>query len=76
MFEVVRSFRDLQDDNKLYKVGDKYPRKGYEPTEKRIAELLGKRNKIGESLIKEIEDKKPVKKQAKSAPKKKATPKK
>lgn len=73
MFKVVHSFKDLQDDEKLYKVGDKYPRAGYKPTEKRIAELLGKRNKIGEPLIKEVEKpkksktsetKRPVKKQA------------
>lgn len=69
MFKVVRSFRDLQDDDTLYKVGDKYPRKGYQPTEKRIAELLGKRNRIGESLIKEIEPKK-------AKPRKKTTSKK
>lgn len=66
MFKVIHDFKDLQDKGKIYKVGDKYPRKGYDPTEKRIAELLGKKNKIGKSLIKEIEEPK------KAAPKKKA----
>ena len=66
MFKVIHDFKDLQDKGKIYKVGDKYPRKGYDPTEKRIAELLGKKNKIGKSLIKEIAETK------KAAPKKKA----
>ena len=73
MFKVIHDFKDLQDDDKIYKVGDKFPRKGYEPTEKRIAELLGKRNKIGESLIEEIEE--PKKKAAKKPEKKPETPK-
>lgn len=66
MFKVIHDFKDLQDKGKIYKVGDKYPREGYDPTEKRIAELLGKKNKIGKSLIKEIAEPK------KAAPKKKA----
>lgn len=66
MFKVIYKFADLEDGKTIYRVGDVYPRKGYEPTEKRIAELLGKKNKIGKSLIKEIAEPK------KAAPKKKA----
>lgn len=70
MFKVIYKFADLQDNKTVYKVGDTYPRKGYEPTEKRIAELLGKRNKIGKKLIEEIKEKKVEKKP--ESPKKKA----
>ena len=56
MYKVIHTFKDLKDEaGKVYREGDTYPRKGYKPTEKRIAELLGKRNKIGAPLIKEIE---------------------
>lgn len=53
---VIHSFKDLQDDNYIYQVGDFYPRKDIkEISDERIEELLGVNNKIGESLIKEIE---------------------
>ncbi|MEK3955376.1 hypothetical protein [Psychrobacillus sp. FSL K6-1464] len=51
--EVIKSFRDLEDENHVYKVGDKYPRKGRARKE-RIEELAGNENKIGEPLIAEV----------------------
>lgn len=52
-YEVIRSFRDLEDDNHVYQVGDKFPRKGRSKKE-RIEELAGNANKIGEPLIAEV----------------------
>lgn len=53
---VIHSFKDLQDDNYIYQVGDFYPRKDIkEISDKRIEELSGVNNKIGKSLIKAIE---------------------
>lgn len=53
---VYKVFKDLEDNNYLYKKGDIYPREGLEPTKKRISELSSKKNKIGEILIKKIEE--------------------
>lgn len=52
---VVRDFRDLQDNDHIYRAGDKYPRKGRAKKE-RITELLGSKNLIGVPLIREAED--------------------
>lgn len=53
---VYKIFKDLQDKGHIYKRGDIYPREGYQPTQKRIKELASKNNKIGETLIKKIEE--------------------
>lgn len=56
-YEVVyEMFKDLEDNNYLYKKGDIYPHEGLEPTKKRIKELSTKNNKIGEILIKKVEN--------------------
>ena len=55
-YEVIHRFKDLQDGNHIYKVGDIYPREGLETTKKRIKELLTEKNKIGEPLIRQIEE--------------------
>ena len=55
---VVHSFKDLQDNDHIYKVGDYYPREdvNIEDIDKeRIEELAGVKNKIGKILIKEVE---------------------
>ena len=62
MYKVIRYFIDLKDNNHEYNVGDKYPRKGYEPTAERIAELAGKDNKQGQPVIEEVKKKEPAKK--------------
>lgn len=51
-YKVINAFKDLQDNEYLYTVGDVYPREGYIPDKKRIDELKGSKNKIGRSLIK------------------------
>lgn len=56
-FKVVHPFRDIQDTNKsnpngrLYKVGDEFPATQRKVSEERIAELKGRKNKIGRPLI-------------------------
>lgn len=57
MYEVIKYFTDLQDNNHAYKVGDTYPRKGVKLDEKRAAELAGSANKQGQPLIKAVEKK-------------------
>lgn len=51
---IYKAFKDLEDDNYLYKKGDTYPREGLKPTKKRIAELSSKKNKIREVLIEAV----------------------
>ena len=54
MYEVIKLFTDLKDNNYRYEVGDSYPRDGYKPTEERIKELLGNANKQHTALIKAV----------------------
>lgn len=60
-FKVIHNFADAQDGFRVYKVGDNYPREGYDPTAERLEELKGVNNNIGRSLIKEIAEAKPKK---------------
>lgn len=55
-YVVVKSFKDLQDGQRIYRVGDEYPRKGYKPTKKRIEELSTSKNRRGEPLITEAKE--------------------
>lgn len=48
---VIKKFTDLQDGNHVYNVGDVYPREGYTPSDKRIAELASDKNRQGVPLI-------------------------
>lgn len=52
---VVRHFTDLLDGSYRYAEGDVYPRKGYTPSEKRIAELSSDNNKQKTVLIKAVD---------------------
>lgn len=54
MYEVIVDFTDLQDNNHVYVVGDKFPRSG-KATKKRFEELSSDKNKRKEVLIKEVE---------------------
>lgn len=54
-YVVIKDFKDLQDNNHIYRVGDKYPWKG-RPKKERIEELLGNENRIGEPLIAEVDE--------------------
>lgn len=70
MYKVIKGFHDLLDATKTkngnvyreYKVGDKYPRKGFRVSEERLKELAGKNNKQGAPLIEEIKEETPAKK--------------
>ncbi|WP_227397351.1 hypothetical protein [Jeotgalibacillus aurantiacus] len=53
-YEVIKDFTDLQDENHIYRSGDKFPRKGRAKKE-RIEELMSAENKRGEPLIEEVE---------------------
>ena len=53
---VYEIFRDLEDNDYIYKQNDIYPREGLTPTKERIKELSSKKNKIGEILIKKVEE--------------------
>ena len=55
---VYKAFKDLEDNNYLYKKGDTYPREGLTPSKKRINELSSKKNKIGEVLIEAVKSEK------------------
>lgn len=52
-YKVIRAFKDLQDENHIYHVGDKYPRKGRIKKE-RIEQLSTNDNKHGKPLIIEV----------------------
>ena len=53
---VYSRFKDLKDNNHIYRKGDIYPREGLETTKERIKELSSKKNKIGEVLIKKVNE--------------------
>lgn len=52
-YKVVHPFKDLQDENRLYAVGDEYKGK---KSKERIKELTTEKNRIGRPLIKVIEE--------------------
>lgn len=54
MYKVIRRFRDLQDGQHVYQVGDEYPRKFLVVKKERIEELLSSNNKMHTPLIKEV----------------------
>lgn len=55
-YEVIKYFTDLQDNNKAYEVGDRFP-KPYNKkiSAERLDELSGSDNKQGTPLIKKVE---------------------
>lgn len=55
-YKVICKFKDLQDSNHIYNIGDTYPRKGKRPKKERIEELLSSNNKVGKPLIVEVEE--------------------
>lgn len=54
---VIYRFKDLQDNDHVYNVGDKFPRKG-RVKKTRIEELMSSENKIGKPLIVEVKEEK------------------
>lgn len=61
MYKAVVNFVDLQDHNYRYLTGDVYPRKGYTPSDERIASLAGTNNRRGVPVIAEVPKKAAVK---------------
>lgn len=58
-YEVIADFKDGEDKNKLYQVGDSYPKPANKKVSKsRIDSLSSKDNKIGKPFIKEVEEEK------------------
>lgn len=55
MYRVIVEFADLQDNNHVYRVGDKYPRTRRKVARNRIEELSSSKNKIGKPLIEKEE---------------------
>ena len=74
MYKAIEYFDDLQDNCYTYKVGDTYPRAGYEPSPERVKELLSSENKRGRAVIAEVKATKAAKVEepeaAEKAPKK------
>jgi hypothetical protein len=59
VYKVIEKFKDLKDNDHIYKVNDIYPRKDIkleDIPQKRIKELTTTKNKIGKILIEEIEE--------------------
>lgn len=54
MYEVIRYFEDLQDNNHPYNVGDIFPHDGLMVNEERFKELSGSNNKQHKPLIRKI----------------------
>ena len=54
MYKVVSDFRDLKNNNYVYRAGDEYPVSSYKPTKARIEELAKGKNKYGKVFIEEV----------------------
>ncbi|MEG2294298.1 MAG: hypothetical protein RR936_08090 [Carnobacterium sp.] len=54
-FKVIKDFKDLEDGNHIYRVGDFYPRQG-KVKKVRAEKLATEKNKIGEPVIEEVKD--------------------
>ena len=57
MYNVIKSFTDLQDNNYAYYVGDTFPHNGVEVDGERIAELQSDKNRLGVPLIEKVAEK-------------------
>lgn len=58
-YKVLVDFGDGADKSYQYKVGDTYPRYGFNPTEERIETLLGANNAFGRSIIEQLPEEEP-----------------
>lgn len=52
-YRVIERFKDLQDNDRIYEVGEIYQGS---KSKKRIAELSGDENKIGKALIEKVDE--------------------
>ena len=57
MYKVIVQFPERYDGDHLYRVGDAYPREGWEPTAERIAELLDGTNRAKRVYLKKATSK-------------------
>ena len=56
-YRVIRDFKDLKDEEIIYRVGDLYPTDGRKkPTKARIKELSGDKNAHGAPIIEEVKE--------------------
>lgn len=53
-YKVVTSFFDKEDKNRLYEVGQSYPRTGFKPSKERIELLSSNKNSEKQVFIKEV----------------------
>jgi hypothetical protein len=56
-YKVINGFRDVQDNNRLYKEGDEFPSGDSKPSKKRIEELSKKHPKHKVAFIEEVKEK-------------------
>lgn len=56
MYKVVKAFRDLKDNERLYRVGDKYPVSGMKVSKARLEELASGKNPLGEVFIEKVSE--------------------
>ena len=56
MYRVIKRFKDLQDNNFVYNVGDEFPHTGGKVSKKRIEELATDKNIRGIPLIEEVKE--------------------
>lgn len=54
MYRVITNFVDLQDNNRLYRTGDVYPRDGFTVNQKRLEELLSDKNRKHTPVIEAV----------------------
>ena len=53
MYRVIAKFADAQDENRIYEVGEEYPRKGLKVSKDRLAELASVNNGARKAVIAE-----------------------
>ncbi|HZH62590.1 MAG TPA: hypothetical protein VEY70_24110 [Metabacillus sp.] len=56
MYKVIKSFRDSEDSMHTYRIGESFPREGFEPSDKRLEDLSSKNNKVGKALILKVSE--------------------
>lgn len=65
-YKVIKQFKDKEDGNKMYEVGDEYPKGSFKPTKKRLDELSELHPHYKAIFIEEV-NKPATKKQAKDS---------
>ncbi|MFS0783527.1 hypothetical protein [Bacillus sp. 1P06AnD] len=57
-YKVINRFFDMEDNSRLYEVGDTYPKGSHKPSKKRIEELSKEHPKEKCAFIEEVKAKK------------------